>query len=751
MRHRLSRATWLWFLVAGAAASVVAVVRSPDTYDPFWVSVEVSGVVAGVVGIRRNRPRPAAAWWLLLAAVAVSALTTTIVAAMRYAHVPHLDYAMTGYMLMYPLVGIAFTLMVRHRGRSARGSVLDAAVVATGSAQLGWTFILDPLADHSGGLNSTAAGFVVVIVFDLVVLLLATWLTFAAGRLHTGYLLIAGSYLSMVLADGAFLAASVADGAHPASRLASAGWLAWSVLLGSALLHKSTGTLTGPTVAAPPSTARVTLFAGIAMLGPAVFVVGLAHGHIHHDWRHALMPAALTGALMVMLLLRMNGALREREKLQRELTFRAQHDALTGLANRDLFRQELQASLSAPDAHVGLLILDLDGFKDINDTLGHPAGDALLLTAADRLRASTAGNDVLARLGGDEFAIITRDVTGIDELAARCVSALAITYQAGGREMSVTVSIGTYLSTGPSTSGEALQNADLALYAAKEAGRNRYVRYDPTMREAHVAHNRLANQLRDAVEHGGFTLHYQPVVDLDTGAIRAVEALLRFTDPDGRPVSPVRFIPVAEETGIIGPIGSWVLEQACTDASRWHAEHQLSVTVNVSGRQLRDPAFADEVLAVLRRTGLPGRALVLEITETVLVTASGDETEAVSRRLARLRAHGVRIAIDDFGTGYSSLAYLRTLPIDILKVDRIFVERAASGNLVTQDRALLRTVLELAKSLYLQPIAEGVETAAQAAALRGLDCQLAQGFLFARPVPAAEIDRLLDARVPLTV
>jgi diguanylate cyclase len=551
------------------------------------------------------------------------------------------------------------------------------------------------------------------------------------------------------VADGAYLAATVStDGVNSTSRVASAGWLAWSVLLGSALLHKSTGTLTEPTAAGPPTTTRVTIFAGIALLGPTMFVIDLARDHDRHNWRHALIPAALTGALMVMLLLRMSNALREREKLQHELTFRAHHDALTGLANRELFRQELQASLSAD---VGLLILDLDGFKDINDTLGHPAGDALLLTAADRLRAGTDGKDVLARLGGDEFAIITHDVDGVDELAARCVAALAITHRAAGREMAVTASIGVYVSAGPSAPGEALQNADLALYAAKEAGRNRYVRYDPSMREAHVAHNRLAGQLRDAVENDGFALHFQPVVDLDTGAIRAVEALLRFTDPEGRPVSPARFIPVAEETGIIGPIGSWVLERACAEASRWHAEHGLSVTVNVSGRQLRDPGFADEVLAVLRRTGLPGRALVLEITETVLVTATGDETEAVSRRLARLRAHGVRIAIDDFGTGYSSLAYLRTLPVDILKVDRIFVERAASGNLVTQDRALLRTVLELAKSLYLQPIAEGVETAAQAAALRGLDCQLAQGFLFARPVPAAEIDRLLADRVPLAV
>jgi EAL domain-containing protein (putative c-di-GMP-specific phosphodiesterase class I) len=250
----------------------------------------------------------------------------------------------------------------------------------------------------------------------------------------------------------------------------------------------------------------------------------------------------------------------------------------------------------------------------------------------------------------------------------------------------------------------------------------------------------LADQLRAAVGAGtGFAVHYQPVVDVHTARVTACEALLRFTTPEGAPVSPAVFVPVAEEIGLIGDLGAWVLERACTDAKAWHAEHGISVTVNVSGRQLRNPRFADEVLAVLKRTGLPGAALVLEITETVLVTASLEETAEVSRRLARLRAFGIRIAIDDFGTGYSSLAYLRTLPIDVLKIDRAFVSRIEER----QDKALFRAVVELARSLYLQPIAEGVETVGQAGVLRELDCNLAQGFLFARPLPADALAEFL--------
>jgi diguanylate cyclase (GGDEF)-like protein len=739
---------WLWFLIAGTGASVVAVVRSPDTFDPLWILVQSSGLVAGVIGLRRNRPRPAAAWWLLLAGLASSTLTTSVYTVLSRLHVAHEEYVWGAYLLIYPLAAIALTLLIRQPGRTANGSVLDACVIAVGIAQVGWTFVLDPLVDHVSGTSVTIVGLTGLIVLDLVLVSLVGRLGFSADRLHPGYLLLAGSFLVMLTADIGYLAAhALTDSVRASTSVASGCWLAWSVLLGAALLHPSMSSPAPlPVAPAPQTTSRLTLFVGIALLGPTIFVVDIVNNHDYNSWQKALIPAGLTGILMVLLVLRLGGALREREKLERELSFRAQHDALTGLANRELFGEHLQIALRTDGAPVGLLILDLDGFKDINDTLGHPAGDALLLTAARRLRTAGGPNDLLARLGGDEFAVITADVDGIDALAERCVASLALTYDLDGREVNVTASVGVYTGSGPDLPGEVLQNADLALYTAKEAGRNRFAHYHASMREAHLAHSLLASQLRTAADEDGFTLHYQPVVELETGRVRAVEALLRYTSPDGRVVSPVEFVPVAEESGLIVRIGAWVLEQACTDARGWHAEHGLSVTVNVSGRQLRSPAFADDVLATLRRTGLPGRALVLEITETVLVTATGDETEAVSRRLARLRAHGVRIAIDDFGTGYSSLAYLRTLPVDVLKIDRVFVQRVDSGPSVAQDRALLRAVLELAKSLYLQPIAEGVETPAQAAALRELDCQYAQGFLFARPAPAAQIDALLAER-----
>jgi diguanylate cyclase (GGDEF)-like protein len=453
-----------------------------------------------------------------------------------------------------------------------------------------------------------------------------------------------------------------------------------------------------------------------------------------------LVPAVITAALTVAMVLRLGRALRDRVSLQQELAFRAQHDVLTGLANRELFGSSLQAGIDA-SGEIGLLVIDLDGFKDVNDTLGHPAGDELLLGVTARLRSVAGPGDLLARLGGDEFAVICPP-SSLERLSGALVAELALPYLVAGREQRISASVGVY-SGRPATTGEALQNADLALYAAKEAGRNRAVRYHADLREAHVAHTVLADQLRAALDRGtGFALHYQPVVDTHSTDVKAVEALLRFTTPDGAPVSPATFVPVAEEIGLIGRLGAWVLERACADAQVWHAEHGISVTVNVSGRQLSNPQFADEVLAVLKRTGLPGAALVLEITETVLVTASIAETAEVSRRLARLRAFGIRIAIDDFGTGYSSLAYLRTLPLDVLKIDRAFVSRIEEQ----QDKALFRAVVELARSMYLQPVAEGVETAGQARVLRELNCDLAQGFLFARPMPAPALSALLEQR-----
>ncbi|GAA1563093.1 hypothetical protein GCM10009827_100850 [Dactylosporangium maewongense] len=737
---------WLWFLTCAAVASAVAAAAHPEGFGVFWVAVQAACFGAAVAGLRRHRPDPAAVYWLLVAGVGTSTVTTAVTTA-----APALSpEAEAGYLLCYPLTGVALWLLARRLRPWSSTRLLDAAIALIGMAQPAWAFVLYPLLSRAGLDQASTAGITGLAVCDLLVVSMLLRVAFAVRPGVASGLLIA-STAAMLLTDACYVVMYVwGRGGAVVSSVTSVGWLTWSFLLAAACLHPGIRDVGGSARTTDESATPIGGFIALAVLGPAVLIADIALHRGAGSWSHALVPAALTAVLMVLMVLRLGRALRERTSLQRELAFRAQHDVLTGLANREEFRTRLQAGIAA-EAGIGLLIVDLDGFKDVNDTLGHPAGDELLLQATARLRALAGPDDLLARLGGDEFAVVSPDLAGLDDLAARCVADLACPYLVDGRELRLTASVGVY-SGSPASTGEALQNADLALYAAKDAGRNRAERYDPKLRAAHLAHAALADQLRAAVDGtvagtvagtGGFAVHYQPVVDIHTGRVAAVEALLRFTTPDGTAVSPARFVPVAEETGLIGRLGAWVLERACTDARAWHATHGISVTVNVSGRQLRAPSFADDVLATLKRTGLPGAALVLEITETVLVTATVEETEAVSRRLARLRAHGIRIAIDDFGTGYSSLAYLRTLPIDVLKIDRAFVSRVADR----QEKALFRAVVELARSLYLQPVAEGVETDEQAAALRELDCGYAQGFLFARPMPAPALQTLLTTQL----
>ncbi|WP_433051081.1 putative bifunctional diguanylate cyclase/phosphodiesterase [Dactylosporangium sp. CS-033363] len=741
---------WLWFLGGAGALSTVAAIVAPGGKGALNSAILLGCLAVAAIALRRQRPEPRVAWWLLFSGVVASTASTIALSA-----VPNAPEEMgAGYFFCYPLTATGLWLIARRLRPWSSTRILDASIILIGIAQLTWLFVLYPLLHRSGLKPLDAIGVSLIAVCDMVTVALLLRLALAVRRSAVALLVLASAGV-MVCTDAFYIVKYVAGrGAIVISSFSAVGWLTWALLFAAAALHPEARTaLLRARKSRGDYGTPIAGFIALSLLGPGLLVADLVLRRGVDPWRHALVPAVLTGALMVAMVLRLGRALRDRVRLQQELAFRAQHDVLTALANRELFRSSLQEEIDA-QREIGLLIIDLDGFKDVNDTLGHPAGDELLLTASERLRACAgsgtrsgatpeagAPEPLLARLGGDEFAVVCRPEV-LEDLAAALVRELALPYRVAGREQRISASIGVY-SGHPVTTGEALQGADIALYAAKEAGRNRFVRYHPALREAHVAHTLLADQLRAAVESKtGFAMHYQPVVDVHTTRITAVEALLRFTTPEGNAVSPAVFVPVAEEIGLIGKLGAWVLEQACTDAKAWHDAHGISVTVNVSGRQLRNPAFADEVLAVLKRTGLPGAALVLEITETVLVTASLEETAEVSRRLARLRAFGIRIAIDDFGTGYSSLAYLRTLPLDVLKIDRAFVHRIEER----QDKALFRAVVELARSMFLTPVAEGVETQGQASVLRELDCALAQGFLFARPMPAPTLAALLEER-----
>ena len=444
----------------------------------------------------------------------------------------------------------------------------------------------------------------------------------------------------------------------------------------------------------------------------------------------------------------------ERAQLQEQLSHQAFHDELTGLANRSLYRDRLDHALAArvrDGRPVAVLYLDLDGFKAVNDALGHGAGDAVLREVAARLGAAVRPGDTVARLGGDEFAVLlerVRDAGEAEEVAARLLACLAPPLVLEGRAVLLRASLGLALTeTGTETGEELLRDADLAMYRAKVRGTGEVLRYDPSMRDELLARVRTEEGLRRALAEGELRVHYQPTVDLTTGRMTGVEALVRWQLPTGELVPPLEFIPVAEDTGLVVPLGAWVLREACAQGARWLAGpgEPLSVSVNVSARQL-DESLVGVVDAVLAETGLPAHLLVLELTESVLV-ADDAGTSAVLHALRRL---GVRLAIDDFGTGFSALAYLSRLPIDVIKVDRAFVAQLCAP----EGRAdLARTIIEMARALGMSTTAEGIETPEQLAALRSLGCDLGQGYLFSRPVPAEELRALpcaglVDAVVP---
>jgi diguanylate cyclase (GGDEF)-like protein/PAS domain S-box-containing protein len=430
-----------------------------------------------------------------------------------------------------------------------------------------------------------------------------------------------------------------------------------------------------------------------------------------------------------------------RRKLENELRHQAFHDSLTGLANRALFLDRLQHAMSRKRGFtqpLAVLFVDLDDFKTINDSLGHGEGDAILIATAQRLREVLRSGDTVARMGGDEFAVLVEDAVDGDtpvDVARRMLAALQAPFGRGAKDLFVRASVGVSVwNTPDETPQDLLRNADIAMYTAKANGKNRVEVYEPEMHAAAMTRLALRGDLERAMERNEFYLLYQPIVCLDNGRPTGVEALIRWRHPDRGVVMPTEFIPVAEETGLIVPLGRWVLEQACRQAARWDRAHLpvLSVNVNVSARQLQEPDFVSQVRSVLRATRVRPERLTLEFTESLLLR----DTERTIETLHALKALGVKLAIDDFGTGYSSLSYLRRLPIDELKIDGSFIAGMASE---PDQLAVVRSILELAETLHLDTVAEGIEGAAQWEALRGLDARMGQGFLFAQPLSADEV------------
>ncbi len=424
------------------------------------------------------------------------------------------------------------------------------------------------------------------------------------------------------------------------------------------------------------------------------------------------------------------------EEEQTRLTHQALHDALTGLPNRVLFLERLAQSVEAASRrsiHSAVLFIDIDRFKAVNDIAGHAAGDQLLIGMARRLREVLRPADTVARLGGDEFVVLCENLYDVQKeavaIAERICETVAQPFSAAGNELFTSASIGLAFVRPGDDPHVLVARADSAMYMAKQRGRSRWEIYHPDFDERTTRRAELINGLHRAVERAELVLHYQPVKDLGTGAVVAMEALVRWQHPALGIVAPTEFIPLAEETGLIVEIGRWVLTEACTQCAAWRADgyDTVDVAVNVSGRQLDDAEFAQDVERVLAATGLPASALSIEVTESVIVT-EGSVGHEVLEELQRI---GVSLAIDDFGIGYSSLSYLAKLPVHSLKVDRTFI----AGLGTAQDSSIVAAMVELAHKLGLEVVAEGVETELELEQLRQANCDEAQGFLLGRPAP----------------
>ena len=432
----------------------------------------------------------------------------------------------------------------------------------------------------------------------------------------------------------------------------------------------------------------------------------------------------------------------ERRRTDLQLHYQANHDSLTGLPNRKAFLEQLDGEVARArrnNQKFALLFINLDNFKAVNETLGHDDGDCLLMVAAQRLCFVPRQSDLLARIGGDEFVLLARDVhdpVAIMAMAERLLEAMSMPWDINGHPLQVTASIG--ITVFPDDGADAqtlLRHVDIATHHAKAGGRNCFQFFAREMNERAVARVHLESRLRQALERGEFELHYQPQVDLNTFRVIGAEALIRWRDAQGNPIPPMQFIPLAEESGLIVPIGEWVLRTACAQAVAWQqlGLPPMCMGVNVSGRQLRQDDFVAVVRSALRDTGLDPRWLEIEITESLLM----EKLEESIGKLQELRTLGVQVAIDDFGTGYSSMNYLHRLPIDRLKIDRSFIQSITQNG---DDPVVARAIIALGHALGLSVVAEGVETEVQSGFLRDQLCQTVQGFLYSRPLTVAQFE-----------
>jgi diguanylate cyclase (GGDEF)-like protein len=727
--------------VHGAALSAIVIASAARaTWRPEGVSAAaaVGGAVALVAATAaattcmRRRSRP----WVLLGAFAAMwafgglARAVSELALHRALHFPSVaDASRLG---AVPLALAALVSFGRTTGPWRTSRLLaDGAIVGLALAAVAWTDVVAPLVDHAGAsplvsVLSLSYAFTAVIVVSFAFSMLARS---DRGPEALPQLVAVGLVL-VAVADATAAYLIVTQGLRP-TVLFDACWVTGFCLI-------AWGGLRPPAPATDHRVRDLPSLTGVTLVYAPL--VGLMVFAARQEWRlGAIRPEVVWIGLAVVatLLVRQLLALAELRDRERGLVFQARHDPLTRLPNRGHLRELVEDALADAESGVAVLFIDLDHFKSVNEGLGHAKGNQVLLEVSQRIHRCLAPTERAARVGGDEFAVLLPCVPSTSDAAAvahRLGEAIRVPFCVEGSEVQMSASIGLARGEGGHEPAEGLiHSADLAMHVAKRNGRDRYELFEPQMQRTAVDRVALVADLRRAIDGGDeFVVHFQPQVDLVTGRVEGAEALVRWQHPYRGMVQPLEFIPLAEETGLVVPLGRVVLEQACRQVRRWLDEGMVTtdfeLSVNLSARQFRDGGLVRDVVRVLEETALPEQMLVLEITESVFA-----EPQAAAACVARLKSIGVRVAVDDFGTGYSSLSYLRHLPIDILKIDRGFVMGIDRG---PQEAVLPRAIIHLADDLGLVTIAEGVEREEQRHELISLGCRSGQGYLFSAPVPA---------------